>query len=295
MNQAHVDTPGIPPPNYRLPASAHVGGVRLAVSDLDRSVSFYRDVVGLALLAKDDATATLSGHDSPQPLLELSALPGVRPIQPGSRLGLYHTAFLLPSRRDLASFVQHLRQIGVPFAGGDHLYSEAIYLTDPDGLDVEVYADRPREGWKTEGRELLSGTSAVNFRELATLAGQWAGAPAGTTVGHIHLYIGDLKQAADFYHAALGLDIMTWRFPGALFTSAGGYHHHVGLNVWAAGAPPATADDARILHWELVLPSREDVDRTAASLIAAGYSPDAAIGKSTFTDPWGITVALVSR
>jgi len=289
---------GIHPPQYRLPASAHVGRVRLGVSNLDRATSFYGDVIGLAVLNQGAAhphIAVLGAHGSHRVLLELEEVPGVQPIGPRTRLGLYHTAFLLPSREALSSFVNHLRQLGINFGTGDHIYSEALYLTDPDGLTVEVYADRPREQWIYEGQEIVSATEAVRFAELPIVAeDSWKGAPAGTTVGHVHLYIGDLKAAADFYHTALGLDIVTWRYPGALFISAGGYHHHVGLNVWAAGSPPASPQDARLLFWELALPNADEVERVAKSLTRRGYvQTQTATGAKVFTDPWGITVALV--
>ena len=289
-----VTSPGIHPPGYRLPASTYVGKVRLAVSDLEAAIGFYSGVIGLAVLNRDGNLAQLGPHGSAQILLELEALPGVQPILYGKRLGLYHTAFLLPTREDLSSFVQHLRKLRVPFAAGDHLVSEAIYLTDPDGLEVEVYADRPRDTWSYSGSQLRMGTQAVNFASLPAVAPDcWQGAPAGTTVGHMHFYIGDVERAASFYHSGLGLDIMV-QIPSALFTSAGGYHHHVGLNVWAAGSPVASETDARLLSWELVLPDSAEVSKAAKSLRANGFTesqyPD---GTTTITDPWGITVALV--
>lgn len=285
---------GIQPPSYRLPASARVGKAKLAVSQLNRSVAFYRDVIGLAVLEQVGSVSRLGIRATNTVLLELEAVPGVEPLGKRSRLGLYHTAFLLSSREALSSFVQHLRTKHIPFGAGDHLYSEALYLTDPDGLSVEVYADRPRSSWITDGNELLSAVEAVRFDELPKVpTSSWQGAPVGTTLGHMHFYVGDLKKASEFYHAGLGLTIMTWRYPGALFTSAGGYHHHVGLNVWAADSPRAAPNDARLVYWELLLPNTEEVQVAAASLIAAGYEamPGDASGV-LFMDPWGITVAL---
>ena len=283
---------GIAAPGYRLPGSAHVGRVRLAVSDLERSVAFYRDVIGLAVIEQTSNLARLGAGN--KFLLELEAVPGVRALGRSKRLGLYHTAFLLPTRADLGAFVKHLWKLGVPFGAGDHLVSEAIYLADPDGLEVEVYADRPRDTWTFDGPELRMATDPVRFGELAAVAGEWNGAPAGTTVGHVHFYVGDLRQAADFYHAALGLDVMT-KFPGALFTSAGGYHHHVGLNVWASGSPVASENDARLLFWELALPDAEEIEQVTASLRAGGFEETvAANGARAFVDPWGIRVALVA-
>jgi catechol 2,3-dioxygenase len=284
---------------YRLPASAHVGRVRLAVSDLERSVDFYSQVIGLAVLnpgTPEARLAQLGPHSSRTVLLELEEIPGVRGLGQAKRLGLYHTAFLLPTRQALGSFVRHLVCRGTPFAAADHLVSEALYLTDPDGLDVEVYADRTREQWTHRGSEIDLTTKPLHLNQLVAVAeSSWTGAPANTTVGHVHFYVGDLAAAESFYHTALGLDIVTRRFPGALFTSAGGYHHHVGLNTWAAGSPPASSHDPRLLFWELVLPNEAEIERVSKNMIEAGYSPTKTqLAGPTFQDPWGITVALVS-
>jgi catechol 2,3-dioxygenase len=294
LGQSVVSDAGFHPSGYRLPASARIGRVRLAVSALERSVPFYQDVIGLAVRpAQADGIARLGAHGDEAVLLELEQLTGVLPIGRRARLGLYHTAFLLPTRAYLSSFVDHLRFRGEPFGSSDHLVSEAIYLTDPDGLQVEVYADRPRESWRYEGQELLMATDPLRFAELARVEHrEWQGAPAGTTMGHLHFYVGDLEIASDFYHAGLGLDVMVRRYPGALFTAAGGYHHHVGLNVWAAGSPPASEQDARMLLWDLVLPDADERAKTAASLEAGGFVP---LHGTTFRDPWGITVALVAE
>lgn len=285
---------GIRPPSYRLPAEARIGVVRLAVSSLERSIAFYGGVIGLAVLERKDQFARL-GTAANGTVLELEERPGMRPLGRATRLGLYHAAFLLPSREDLSSFILHLRRRGVPFAASDHAVSEAVYLTDPDGLAVEVYADRERAEWPFDGPELVMDTKPLQFSALPQVAQEsWQGAPAGTTIGHVHLYVGDLPTAALFYHAALGLDIMTWRYPGALFLSAGGYHHHVGANVWAAESPIASDADPRLLFWELVLPTMEDVARAAESLQTAGFFRPNADSVSTFTDPWGIRVRLTS-
>jgi catechol 2,3-dioxygenase len=158
---------GIHGPQYRLPAAAHVGRVRLAVSDLERSINFYREVIGLAVLDAPSAetrVARLGAHGGGRVLLELEEIPGVQGIGRRTRLGLYHTAFLLPGREAFSSFVRHLVRRGIYFGSADHLVSEALYLTDPDGLQVEVYADRPRERWSYDGREIVMGYRATAFR-----------------------------------------------------------------------------------------------------------------------------------
>ena len=123
----------------------------------------------------------------------------------------------------------------------------------------------------------------------------WNGMPAGTRVGHVHLHVGDIAAADAFYHQGLGFDRVVWSYPGALFLSAGGYHHHLGLNTWAAHSPAATEDDARLLDWEIALPDRAAVEATAASLRAAGHAVEAEAGEATASDPWGTAVRLAAR
>ena len=162
-------------------------------------------------------------------------------------LGLYHFAILLPDRQALGRFVTHLAEVGAHAGSADHLVSEALYLSDPDGLGIEVYADRPRASWTTSGdgderAEIVMATEPLDLRSLVGEAGgeRWTGMPAGTVIGHVHFHVGAIREAEAFYHAALGFDKTAWTYPGALFLSAGGYHHHVGTNIWAAGSPAAT-------------------------------------------------------
>jgi catechol 2,3-dioxygenase len=291
---------GVHPPGYELPHSAHIGRVRLAVSSLEESMRFYSEVIGLAVyerLIEGNPIARLGAHGESSVLLELEELPGVNAIGSRQRLGLYHTAFLLPTVEDLSSFIRHLGRFGIRFGSADHLYSQALYLVDPDGLSVEVYADRPQEDWVYKGRELVTASEPLRFAELPRMPeGSWKGAPSGTKVGHVHLYIGDLDDGARFYHRTLGLNLMTWEFPGALFVSAGGYHHHVAINTWAAGSPVASDRDARLLFWELVLPAQEEIQTVVANMSAAGYEVGHFQGiGSVVVDPWGIRVALVTK
>jgi catechol 2,3-dioxygenase len=289
-----IDLPyGTPPPAYRLPAAARVGAVRLQVSDLQRSVEYYREIIGLPVLSSDGGTARL-GPSASRPLLELHERRGVHPVPQHGRLGLYHFAILVPDRATLGRFVAHLAETGAHAASADHAVSEAMYLWDPDGLGIEVYADRPRSEWRQRGRELYMTTEPLDLRGLirAAPSAPWNGLPEGTTIGHMHLHVGDLAAGEAFYHRALGLDKVVWSYPGALFLSAGGYHHHLGINTWAAGAPPAAADEARLLQWELVLPSGADVQAAADSCGGAGF--DVALdGVTRVSDPWGTPLALV--
>ena len=287
---------GIQAPGYRLPGQARIGRVRLQVSDLTRSAAYYTEVLGLTASVRDGGIAVLATVDG-IPLVELHEQKGIRSVPRHGRLGLYHFAILLPDRQALGRFVAHLAQVGAYAGSADHLVSEALYLADPDGLGIEVYADRPRAQWKTNGREIAMATEPLDLRGLARAGGgkPWVGMPAGTTIGHVHFHVGELGQADAFYHVALGFDTIVWSYPGALFFSAGGYHHHVGTNTWAAGAPAAGPGDARLLEWELRLPTARDVDAAAASAARAGYAVRDAGGDRLITDPWGTTVRLIQR
>jgi len=187
-----------------------------------------------------------------------------------------------------------LVDLGITPGMSDHLVSEALYLSDPDGLGIEVYCDRPRSEWNVADRQLKMATNPLDARAVIDAAkGElWTGMPAGTKVGHVHLYVGDIDDAEAFYHRGLGLDKMVWSYPGALFLSAGGYHHHLGTNTWAAGAPPATDDDARLLEWTIVVPSADDAAAAAENIRAQGYDVIDSDGTWTATDPWGTTLRL---
>jgi catechol 2,3-dioxygenase len=284
---------GIAPPGFRLPDEVRLGPVRLQVADLDRSLEWYQRVLGARLVRRGEETATL-GTEGGAPLIELRERAGARPVPRRGRLGLYHFAVLLPDRAALGRFLRHLGELGERAGMADHLVSEAVYLTDPDGLGIEVYADRPRENWRQEGGQLAMTTDPLDVEDLLRAGGgeRWTGLPAGTVIGHVHFFVGDLARAEDFYHAGLGLDKTVWSYPGALFLAAGGYHHHVGTNPWAAGAPAATDEDARLLEWELVVPSAAEAERAAASLAAAGWAVERVPGGALAQDPWGTAVRV---
>jgi catechol 2,3-dioxygenase len=288
-------TVGVEAPGYRLPGQARIGRVRLQVSDLARSVAYYTEVLGFTASVRDGRIAVLATADD-IPLVELHQQKGSRPVPRHGRRGLYHFAILLPDRPALGRFVAHLADVGAYAGSADHLVSEALYLADPDGLGIEVYADRPRAQWKTNGREIAMATEPLDLRALARAGGgePWVGMPAGTTVGHVHFHVATLAEAEAFYHSALGLDKVVWSYPGALFFSVGGYHHHVGTNTWAADAPVATAQDARLIEWELRLPTDADVSSAAASVRRAGYEIREAGNDRLITDPSGITVRLTT-
>jgi catechol 2,3-dioxygenase len=284
---------GIAPPGYRLPDGTHIGGVHLQIADLDRSIAYYEHVLGLHVQDRRDGAARLGPHGSDLTLVHLRERPGARPAPRRGAYGLYHFAILLPDRPSLGRFATHAAGQGARMGMADHLVSEALYLTDPDGLGIEVYADRPRSTWRQQGRELAMATDPLDL-EGVMAAGRgrdWDGMPAGTVMGHVHLHVGDLDQADAFYHGALGFDRIVWSYPGALFLSAGGYHHHLGTNTWSPG-PSAAEDDARLLEWELVVPDATDAVAAAGSLSAAGYGVTDTDEGWTTADPWGTTLRI---
>lgn len=295
---AEPGTYGQAPVGYRLPDGTHVGAVTLRIADLERSLEFYERTLGFRTVHRDEHRAVLAAHGDDRPLIELRAREGARPAPRRGRLGLYHFAILLPDRPSLGRFVRHLGEIGARAGAGDHLVSEAFYLQDPDNLGIEVYADRPRESWRRVGRELMMSTDPVDVPGLVAAAGSepWIGMPAGTTIGHVHLHVGDIAQAAAFFADALGFDRTVWDYPGALFLAAGGYHHHVGTNIWAGpDATPAGEDDAQLLEWSLVLPDADDVSAAADSVTKSGFAIERNGDAPEFVvrDPWGTPVRVL--
>jgi len=292
-----MERAGIAPSGYRLPDETHIGRVRLQVADLDRSIGYYESVLGARVISRSDNRAELGVHGDNRVLIELTEKSGARQVPRRGLLGLYHFAVLLPDRAALGRFIAHLAELGVYAGMSDHFVSEAVYLTDPDGLGIEVYADRPRSSWKISNQQIEMTTIALDAQSVVDSAGgrKWDGLPAGTIIGHVHFYVGDIENAASFYHAGLGLDKIVWNYPGALFMSAGGYHHHVGVNTWAAGSSPATDDDARLVEWELVLPSTSAVQEAAASISSAGYTVSRDGDALVADDKWGIRVRIFSE
>lgn len=287
-----VAEPSAPVPG-RLPDATRLGPVTLQVADLGRSRDYYEQVLGLRDLGGNGGDLQLGAADG-RVLVVLRERAGARRVPPRGRLGLFHYALLLPDRPALARFVAHLDASGVPAGMSDHLVSEAIYLSDPDGLGIEVYADRPRPTWQRVDGELAMATEPLDLASLLATAGgvPWTVMPAGTVMGHLHLHVGDLRAAEAFYGGGLGFEVMVRRYPGALFLAAGGYHHHLGTNTWAVGAPPAGPDDAGLLEWAIIVPTDEALDQAARRLAAAGAGITRHGGQVRTRDPWGTTVVL---
>ena len=290
-------TYGIAAPEYRLPSETTLGTVHLQIADLTRSVAYYRDVIGLRVLSSTLDSAMLGAHDDAHAIIALHEHKGATPVPPRGRLGLFHVAILLPDRASLGRFLGHLAARGEQPGMSDHLVSEAIYLTDPDGLGLEIYADRDRSTWRADELQLRMATEPLDVQSVLDAAAgvPWSGAPAGTRVGHVHLHVGDLRGAEAFYHAGLGFDKTVWQYPGALFLAAGGYHHHVGTNIWARGAESARSTEARLLEWQVQLPSVHDVQQLAAHLQHRQIVATTDGASLLVPDPWGTRVRVLSQ
>jgi catechol 2,3-dioxygenase len=290
---------GTAPNGFRLPDATRLGRVKLQISDLSRSLAFYEGTLGLRVLDRSATHALLAPHGDDTVLVELHQRAGAQAVPHRGRLGLYHFAILLPDRPSLARFIEHLSQINARAGSADHLVSEALYLQDPDNLGIEVYADRPRSSWKRVGRELMMATDPLDVQGLlvATQGVQWTGMPAGTVMGHVHLHVGQIAAGSSFFSDALGFDRMVWQYPGALFLSAGGYHHHLGTNTWAgSSAAPPTPDQAQLLEWTIELPDAASLAAAGESLARSGFTAEREVQGNTASivthDPWGTHIRL---
>ncbi len=288
--------------SFRLPPGTHIGHVRLKVADLERSLVFYRDVLGFRPGSGQGLVALSATGKTPYHIL-LSEVPGARP-KPPRTTGLYHVAIRFPGREALAQTLRRLLDREWPLQGvADHGVSEAIYLADPDGNGLELYADRPRSQWRVQNGQVAMATDPLDVQDLLAQAGERSepGLAPGTDIGHVHLHVSDLARAEAFYHGLLGLDVTQRGYPGALFLSAGGYHHHVGLNTWAgvgASAPPP--DAVGLESFALVLPEPETWRDLFARLADAGIAVSEGQGygyasSARVSDPDGNGVELLVK
>ena len=282
--------------DFRLPATTRLGHVHLRVGDLDRALAFYEGVLGLRAERASGRAALAPRNGGPE-LVLLEERPGAAPRERGTT-GLYHYAILLPDRRALAGALRRLLDVRWPIEGAsDHAVSEAVYLADPDGNGIELYADRPRETWTWRHGELYMTTRPLDVAGLLCALGPdpepWAGVPPGTVIGHVHLHVSGLARAEAFYHGVLGFDVVVRSYPGALFLSAGGYHHHIGVNVWAGpGATRPSPDRAGLIDFQLLVPAG-GAAQVAERARAHGLDPRPAEGGFRLEDPDGNAVVVL--
>jgi catechol 2,3-dioxygenase len=273
-----------------------MGAVELTVADLDRTLDYWQRQIGLRVLDRSDGRASL-GTDAP--VLHFVEEPGARPDT--GHTGLYHVALRLPDRASLARWLAHAARDRVSLTGlSDHAVSEAIYLRDPDHHGIEIYADRPRELWDGRVGEVLTTLPLDTADLLAELddpaAAPFDGLPDGTVVGHTHLRVADIDTAVAFYRDVLGFPLGAELRQMAAFFGAGGYHHHVAVNIWeSAGASPAPPGSATLRHAEILLPDREERDRVAGRVADAGQEPETRDDGVLVRDPSGNALLLTIR
>ncbi|ASK61430.1 glyoxalase [Virgibacillus phasianinus] len=239
----------------------HVTHIHLKVANLQRSLHFYLNVLGFRVVEEQPYLAKLAVGGI-TPILTIEQIKGAKPLD-SRKTGLFHMAFLLPERADLAKVLRHFMHTAYPVQGAsDHLVSEALYLTDPDGNGVEIYVDRDPSEWKWDGEQVEMSTLPLDanalMREVA--ADGWEGMPEGTIIGHIHLQVSDLKSLQDFYTNGFGFQIVNLFGEQALFLSAAGYHHHIGLNTWnSKGASIPMDDEAGLKSYAIFVPANERI------------------------------------
>jgi catechol 2,3-dioxygenase len=273
-----------------------IGLVTLRVADLERSRRFYEGILAFQPVEQLDGRIVLGGQDN-QPLLELIEVPGAAP-QPRRATGLYHVAIVFPTRPDLGRELLRVARAGIQIGQGDHLVSEALYISDPDGNGLELYRDRPRSEWHWTNGMVEMATDPVDIRSLAEEgerdAEPWDVIPAGTRVGHIHLQVGDIAEARKFYHTILGFDVTAdLTYAGALFVSAGGYHHHIGLNIWhSRGARPTPANAAGLQMYRIVIPTHEGLQQVKERLLAHQVFFEEQEDLIRVSDPWSNQILL---
>jgi len=273
-------------------APMRIGAVRLKVRDLRAVSAFYQSVLGLAPVATGEDRITLGTGGTP--LLELVGDPDLAPLDP-RQAGLFHTAFLMPTRADLARWVAHVAEAPVPLQGAsDHIVSEALYLADLEGNGIEVYADRPVSDWHGESGEIRMSTDPLDLQDLLQSAEgtEWSGFPEAGSVGHVHMQVGDTADADRFYRDVLGLDIAA-RYPGASFYGSGGYHHQLAGNVWnsrRAGKRPEGM--AGLEAVEILVRDAMNITAIAARADSAGIASTRNADGLTLRDPWGTAITL---
>lgn len=279
--------------NFHKKPTTFVSHVQLKVQNLERASTFYEQIIGFKVLEQSENIVHLTA-DGKTVLLSIEQPNSILPKQE-RRTGLYHFAILLPKRSDLANIVQHLADSGIRLGSSDHLVSEALYLSDPDGNGIEIYVDRDPSEWVWQGDKVDMVTDPLNFPDLlaSTERSPWTGLPPETVMGHIHLHVSELKQTEEFYTKGLGFEIVN-RYGGqALFISDGKYHHHIGLNTWnGVGAPPPSPDSVGLESFTLMLADEDKRNKLIAQLNDIGAEVIEDDDSVTVLDPSGNRIHL---
>lgn len=277
--------------NFHTAPHVYTGEVHLNVLDLTRSVQFYKEVIGFKVLeaATDKVVLTADGKT---PLLIIEQPENVSPKE-AHKSGLYHFALLLPKRADLGAIIKHFIQHQVRIGASDHLVSEALYLSDPDGNGIEIYTDRDPSVWSWDDGNVAMSTDPLDGESIIAESGNqtWDGLPAGTVMGHVHLHVAHLPETETFYNA-LGFEVVT-NYPQALFMSNGKYHHHIGLNTWnGVGAPRPTEGSVGLRSFSLVYPTEAVLDEAIAKVEVLEVKVVASENGFVVEDPSGNRIVL---
>ncbi len=283
--------------NFHHGPNTFVGQVDIRVQNLDRSLLFYKEMIGFQVLDQTETTATLTA-DGKTVLLTLVQPEDVIPKQ-SRTTGLYHFAILLPTRADLGKILLHFIQAGYPLQGAsDHLVSEALYLADPDGNGIEIYSDRPSSSWSWRNDEVIMTTEAMDAQSVLDEAqgATWNGLPADTIMGHIHLHVSELRSTEEFYKKGLGFDVVCRYGNQALFISTGKYHHHIGLNTWnGIGAPEPPANSVGLASFSLIFANSEKRKNILEQLKDIGATVTEENGYFVTKDPSGNRIHLLVK
>ena len=279
--------------SYALTRPAYIDRSHLIVTDLGLVSSFYQSMLGLKVIEKTASGEVLGAGNLP--LLTLTTGRDAR-VAPRNAAGLFHTAFLMPDRTELARWLRHAAHNNVVLDGAsDHLVSEAIYLSDPEGNGIEIYADRPHEQWKFQPDGMVQmATQRLDLQALYESAPEdrWGGMADGTAIGHLHLQVGDIPQADAFYRDVLGLKLMA-RYPGASFFASGGYHHHLGANIWNSRGAAARAENMTgLCDYTIRFNDAETLSTAVAKLDDLEIKSEKRDGGVFLKDPWGIGLTL---
>ena len=277
-------------PTFQLSATAHIGRVALKVANLEKMTRFYQEIIGLQVIEQNATQSTLGVDDAV--LLELQKVQNPLPVTP--KTGLYHVAFLLPTRKDLGNALRHYLTVKAPVIGAsDHGYSEALYLNDPEGNGIEVYRDKPQSEWDIRADGEIVGVTLEMDAEgvLATSNSTWNGFPKGTIVGHVHLKVADLMQTENYFTEVLGLSLKNNFGNQAKFFATGDYHHHIGSNIWLGKNVPAMIEnDLGLDYFSFLVPNQAELDRLEKHWKnRIDYTKDES-GSLTVVDPNGITI-----
>lgn len=280
--------------SFALSRPVHVGRAHLVVRDLETMAGFYEQALGLKRFEQSASGVELGAGD--RVLLTLTTRGDAAPA-PRNAAGLFHNALLMPDRAELAHWLAHAAHLGLQFDGAsDHLVSEAIYLSDPEGNGIEVYRDRSPTEWTYHADGTVEmATNRLDLQALYDSAAKtpWGGMSSEAALGHIHLQVGSVPEADRFYEGVLGLKKMA-SYPGASFFAAGDYHHHVAANVWnSRNAPARTTAMAGLQDYTLAFNDKQTLDKVLATLEGLEIRVDRSAEGHRLTDPWGIGITLV--